>query len=179
MKPTGDWRTVLAIGLLLAAGCGADAPGVRSGQDGRSSARGATDDAGGRAVAVEGEAAQSARYAFLVGVNDYSVHEDDQLRDLSFCVADMEAFQKKLSDVGFKRVYCLTTKSTTSLQPTKARIEARFQQLLDDKKMGSRDFVLVALSTRKTIDYRNNGTQDSGKLVPCHRRSGKLLSCEC
>jgi hypothetical protein len=49
-----------------------------------------------------GNAADSDRYTFLVAVNDYSTHEDDELANLSFCVADMKSFQETLEIIGFR-----------------------------------------------------------------------------
>ena len=92
------------------------------------------------------DAPESRRYAFLVGVNDYGIHKDDRLANLSFCVADMKSFQERLEEIGYKRVYCLTTESTLTDQPLKAQIEERLKRLLADSDMGPSDFVLVALS---------------------------------
>ena len=131
----------------------AGAPGYVGGSEppGGNSA-GARGERPARGVDVEsaGVGAVSRRYAFLVGVNDYGWYDragdGDRLDNLSFCVADMESLKKKLDAIGFVRVYCMTTESTLSWQPTKDRIQRRFEQLLDDDKMDADDLVLVALA---------------------------------
>jgi hypothetical protein len=52
--------------------------------------------------------------------SDFSqgIQEDDELTNLSHCGADMQSLQEQLEEIGFKRVYCLTTASTAAWQPT-------------------------------------------------------------
>ena len=116
---------------------------------------------------------ESQRYAFLVGVNDYSTHEDDELANLSFCVADMKSFQERLEEIGFKRVYCLTTESTMSWQPTRQQIQKRLQALLSDDEIGSDDFVLVALSGHG-LERKGVGSNSTAYFCPTDGHSEQV-----
>lgn len=127
------------------------------------------------------DAPESQRYAFLVGVNDYGTHKDDRLANLSFCVADMKSFQEKLEEIGFKRVYCLTTESTFSQQPTKARVEERFCDLgmLDSagtRSLGDRTPQVQGRADRHPAEGRSEQAIGDGESSPAGKtwRFGRI-----
>jgi len=78
------------------------------------------------------------RWAFLVGIDAY---EDPRFNRLNFCVNDVLALEKLLTELGYIVVAMYDQHSEAHRQPTKDNVEAELQQLC--QQMGKDDLLFV------------------------------------
>ena len=83
--------------------------------------------------------ASAARYAVLVGVNDY-----EKCDDLRYCKADVTALAEQLAEIGFDRRDIVVLTDDTKLRPSRRNILEQLDATL--KVADGGDLVVVALS---------------------------------